>query len=145
MPRPKKGERTPGSGKPKGYKFPQTLTKEAARNRVRERVIAELEPLLDAQLVHAKGLRHTFMRDENGRFIQLTEPKAIETALNAGDEGAYYWTFTKDPSIQAFTDLMNRALDKPKEQPQDINITGDTDMIEALLGGRQKAHARRKA
>jgi hypothetical protein len=23
------------------------------------------------------------------------------------------WIYTKDPSVQAFTDLMNRALDKP--------------------------------
>jgi hypothetical protein len=25
--------------------------------------------------------------------------------------GSHYWIFSKDPSVQAFTDLMNRALD----------------------------------
>jgi hypothetical protein len=28
----------------------------------------------------------------------------------------------KDPSVSAFTDLMNRALDKPKEQEQEIDL-----------------------
>jgi uncharacterized protein (TIGR03435 family) len=32
------------------------------------------------------------MRDEQGRFVHLTDPKQIEIALNAGDEGKYYWT-----------------------------------------------------
>ena len=29
----------------------------------------------------------------------------------------------KDPSTAAFTDLMNRAFDKPKEQEHDIALT----------------------
>ena len=52
------------------------------------------------------------------RFVQLTDPKQIEIALNSGDEGKYYWTYTKDPCIQAFTDLMNRALGNPVEAMQ---------------------------
>lgn len=116
--------RPPGAGKPKGYKAPPTLAKEAARERLRELVTAELDPLTKAQLANAKGIRHTFLRDEAGRFVQLTDPQQIEQALNSGDEGKYYWTFTKDPSIQAFTDLMNRALDKPKEQEQAHQVTG---------------------
>jgi len=58
------------------------------------------------------------MREAKGRFVHLTDPKQIEIALNSGDEGKYYWTYTKDLNIQAFTDLMNRALDKPTEQVQ---------------------------
>jgi len=38
--------------------------------------------------------------------------------LNSGDEGKYYSTYTKDPNVQAFTDLMNRALGKPVEPMQ---------------------------
>ena len=56
------------------------------------------------------------MRDAQGRFVHLTDWKQIEIALSSGDEGKYYWTYTKDPSIQAFADLMNRTLDKPVEQ-----------------------------
>ena len=55
-------------------------------------------------------------------FELVNNPKAIETALNCGDKDSYYWIFTKDPSVQAFTDLMNRALDKPAEQ---VKVTGE--------------------
>lgn len=126
MPRPKKGQRTPGSGMPKGWKSPQTLDKEAARTLVRERVIASLTPMLDAQITSAIGLRHTFMRDKSGKFVLLTDAKDIETALNSGNEGTYYWTFTKDPSTPAFQSLLDRALDKPKEQPLDVNVNDVT-------------------
>ena len=34
------------------------------------------------------------------------------------------WIYTKDPNVQAFTDLMNRCIDKPSEH---ISITGADD------------------
>ena len=40
-----------------------------------------------------------------------------------GEEIIEVWE--KDPSIHAFSDLMNRALDKPKEQVLEVNIQGD--------------------
>jgi hypothetical protein len=113
MPR---GGKRPGAGKPKGYKHKQTLDKEAARQLLRERVTAELQPLVDAQIANAKGISHFFLRDpKTGQFVKIEDAKAIQVALNSGDEGSYYWIFTKDPSVQAFTDLMNRAIDKPIE------------------------------
>src|SRR5215510_4685823 len=100
--RPKGSPKVPGSGKPRGYKHPSTLDKEAAREHVRQRVMAELDPLLDAQLANAKGLAHFFLRDPTTKqFVQITDPKQIELALNMGDVGSYYWIHTKDPSIQA--------------------------------------------
>ena len=35
--------------------------------------------------------------------------------------------WTRDPDTSAFTDLMNRALDKPKEQPFEHNVAVDWD------------------
>jgi hypothetical protein len=115
-----------GAGKPKGYKFQHTQDKEAAREFIRTKVLGELEPLLDAQIANAKGLRHTFMREKSGKFVHLTDPKQIEDALNSGEEGKYYWTFTKDPNVPAFVSLLDRAIDKPKEQPIDVNVTDVT-------------------
>ncbi len=129
-----RGGKRPGAGIKKGFKYPKTLEKEAARQFQRDLVLAHLDPLTKAQIANALGLRHTFMRDsKTGQFVRLTEPKQIEAALNAGDEGSYYWTFTKDPSIAAFTDLMNRALDKPKEQEQELKHSG-TLVIRHELG-----------
>ena len=107
-----------GAGKPKGKKWASTISKEQARETLRTEVIAELKPLVQAQITNAMGIRHTFVRDKHGRFVQLTDPKQIEIALNSGDEGKYYSTYTKGPNVQAFTDLMNRALGKPVEPMQ---------------------------
>src|SRR5262249_51956697 len=112
------GGARPDSGGQVGSKLAKTITKEQAREALRAIVIENLQPSAEAQRQNALGMRHMFLRDDAGRFVQLTDPKQIEAALNSGDEGKYYWTFTKDPSIQAFTDLMNRALDKPIEQVQ---------------------------
>jgi hypothetical protein len=126
MPRPKKGERVPGSGKKKGFKAPHTLQKLEARELVRQLVTRELEPMISAQIAHAKGIDHFFLRDEKTKqFKRIEDPLMIEAALNAGDRDAYYWIFTKDPSVQAFSDLLNRAIDKPKEQTIDVNVEGD--------------------
>src|SRR5262249_31232643 len=109
------------------FKFPSTLCKEQAREALRAIVIREMDSLIRPQLDNAKGVRHTFLRDGQGRFVRLTDPKQIEDALNSGEEGTVYWTFTKDPSIQAFTDLMNRALDKPTEATT-LTHTGEVKM-----------------
>ena len=119
MPR---GGKRPGAGLPKGYKFPKTIEREERRSHLRQRVLRELDPLLDAQIAHAKGIDHFFLRDEKTKqFKRIEDPVMIETALNAGDRDRYYWIFTKDPSIQAFTDLMNRTFDKP---PEHVNVSG---------------------
>jgi hypothetical protein len=39
----------------------------------------------------------------------------------------------KDPNVQAFTDLMNRCIDKPKEQKQEVEVAGNWDELAANL------------
>jgi hypothetical protein len=124
--------RRAGPGLPKGFKFSATLKKEEARERVREMVTEFMRPMIQSQVQHAIGIQHCFLRREDGTFERSDDPDAILNALNSGDETSYY-IFTKDPSVQAFTDLMNRALDKPKEQPQEVKVTADTDALIAIL------------
>jgi hypothetical protein len=143
MPRPSKGERTPGSGKPKGYKAPGTLAKEAAREYLRQRVTDELDPMLEAQIAHAKGVHYIVARHvKTGKFKKLTEELALR--ISEGDETEYeaLEVWTKDPSVQAFTDLLNRALDKPKDQPLDVNLNHGLDqrLLDLLQKGRDRAH-----
>ena len=47
----------------------------------------------------------------------------------------------KRPERQAFTDLMNRAIDKPREQPHEVKVTGDDEMVRRLHAGRARAAA----
>jgi hypothetical protein len=80
--------------------------------------------MLRSQMQHAIGIQHMMLRQKDGTFKRADNPDDIEAALNSGDKNSYY-LFTKDPSTQAFTDLMNRALDKPKEQEQDIKVDAE--------------------
>ena len=116
-------------GPKKGAVYQKTLDKVAAREALRAIVIRDMDKLVRAQLQNALGLSHLFMRDETGKFVQITDPKMIETVLNAGEEGKYFYIHTKDPSIQAFTDLMNRALDKPAEQEQQHTLSGKLELV----------------
>lgn len=120
-------------GMPEGHVTEKTRSKEEAREALRVIVMREMDDLVAAQIANAKGLSHFFLRDpKTKQFIKIEDAKAIETALNSGDEGSYYWIHTKDPSTQAFSDLMNRALDKPKEQVQEIKLTSDDELLAKL-------------
>lgn len=139
MPR---GGARPNSGPPKGTKYAPTLKKEEAREALRAVVMRHMDDMLRAQIAHAKGIGHVYTRDKNGKFTKIENQAAIDKLLLEGSEDEDYWIFAKDPSVQAFTDLMNRALDKPKEQEQELKLTGEADLIAALYAGRQRAAKR---
>lgn len=122
MPR---GGARPGAGAKKGTKHKATLSKEAAREALRRIVTEEMRELVAAQLANAKGLKFLVVRQKStGKFVRVTEAMAKVRQGEAADhEIIEVWE--KDPSVQAFTDLMNRALDKPKEQEQDIKVDGE--------------------
>lgn len=131
-------------GRPAGRRNNATLSKEQGRELVRQRVLQDIEPMIAAQIAHAQGISHFMLRDpKTGKFERLTEPAQIAAALNAdgAEEGSSYYIWAKDPSVQAFTDLLNRALDKPKEQEQDLNVNV-VDVVSVL---RQRQANRRKA
>jgi hypothetical protein len=114
-----------GAGKPKGTKNRGTLEKEAARELVRQLITDRLGPLIEAQLAHAEGLKYLVTRDKRtGKFIRVTEAmaRAKGQADPLADHEETIEVWEKDPSVQAFTDLLNRALDKPAEQ---LKVTGD--------------------
>lgn len=135
MPKPKGGKRE-GAGRPKGAKSASTITKEQAREALRQIVLRDMEDLVAAQLAQAKGLSYMVVRDKaTGKFLRVAENQAAE--LNPDEQIIEIWE--KDPSVQAFTDLMNRALDKPKEQEQEIKITTYRDLSDEEL--REKARA----
>lgn len=109
-------------GKPKGFKARKTLEKLEARELARKIITDALRPMIQAQIAHAQGIGHLYTRDKTGKFTKIENQAQIDTLLTEGSEGEHYWIFSKDPSVQAFTDLLNRALDKPAEQ---VKLTGD--------------------
>lgn len=104
------GGKRPGAGRKKG---PQTLEKEAMRAIVRERVGAKLQALVDAQISNAVGIHFLVVREKaSGKFLRVGKGRAEK--LKPEEEIIEVWD--KDPSVQAFTDLLNRVIDKPAEQ-----------------------------
>lgn len=121
MPR---GGARPNSGPAKGTKYAPTISKEQARDAIRQVVLTHMDDMLKAQIAHAKGIGHLYTRDKSGKFNKIEHQAQIDQLLAEGSEGEDYWIFSKDPSVQAFTDLMNRAFDKPKEQEQEVKLSG---------------------
>lgn len=117
IPKPKGGKRA-GAGRPRGTVNPSTITKEQAREALRAVVLEEMRAMVAAQVAQAKGLSYMVVRDKaTGKFLRVSKNQAQN--LKADEQIIEIWE--KDPSTPAFTDLMNRALDKPKEQEQDVN------------------------
>jgi hypothetical protein len=121
---PRGGPR-PNSGPKKGSKHASTITKEQAREALRTIVLEEMRELVSAQIAQAKGLSYMVVRQKStGKFLRVAEQQAAN--LDPDEEVIEIWE--KDPSTPAFTDLMNRALDKPKEQEQDVNVQGALEL-----------------
>ena len=107
---------------------------------LRARVAAELGPLVDAQIAQAKGLKYLVTRDkETGKFIRV----GPALARARGEETIEVWE--KDPSTAAWDSLANRAMDKPTEPEQRLDVRLEEDLLRRLHEGRQRvAQARRQ-
>lgn len=130
-------------GRPKGRKNDSTLSKEAARERLREMLTRKLEPVAEALVSRACGVRYFVTRNaKTGKYEMVTNPDQVIAALNGEDEmtGEFY---TDKPETAAIKELLDRTVDKAKEQEQDINLKGDADLIAALMRGRQRAREAR--
>lgn len=127
-----KGGKREGAGAKLGSVHASTLSKIASRELARQHILKKLLPIIDAQVDAAMGIKHFMLRDpETGQFQRLTDADQIVAALNAAEaeEGSTYWIYTKDPSTQAAADMLNRALDKPKEQEQEVAIDAKVEFV----------------
>jgi len=110
-------------GRPRGAKSQSTLEKAAAREYTRQRITARLGPLVDAWLALAEGFKYLVVRDKvTGKFLRVARHNE---RLKPDEEIIEVWE--KAPSSQAIRDLLDRALDKPKEQSLDMNVAMDWD------------------
>lgn len=128
---------------PKGYKTAKTIEKEAAREILRNRVKAELEPMVDAQIANAKGIKYLVVRNKkSGKFLRVTEAMAkIKLGTESDEETIEVWE--KDPSVHAFQDLMDRTLDKPS-QPVAVEHSGSVDVVSRLEQARKRLNGAKR-
>ncbi len=126
-------------GRPNGTS-PSTIDKAAMREELRAIVRPHLEPMTLAQIGAAKGLNVAVVRRSDGTFRRIDSPEAFDAAVDAGER---IDITTLQPSTAAFTDLMNRTLDKPQEPPQELAITGELSLVTPkLLAARARLKSR---
>ncbi len=126
----KHGGKRAGSGAKKGRKYPKTMEKLEARRVFQETVIREMGPLVRAQIANAQGIKYLVVRERRGGKFKRVAESMAKLAENGklGKDEEIIEVWEKDPSVQAFTDLMNRALDKPKEQEVAVEVTGGLEL-----------------
>lgn len=117
------GGKRAGAGRPLGP-HDDTLRKIEGRRIVRELVLAHLKPLVEAQLANAKGTNYAVVRHADGTFRRIDSAEEFDRAAAAGDPITIH---TQQPNVTAFSDLMNRALDKPVE-PHEVEHSGGIDV-----------------
>lgn len=128
MPR---GGKRKGAGRPRGVhtKHASTMDKEAARAALRALVMEQLRPMTEAQIKHAQGISYLVYREsKGGKFTKVTAEEAKALFERQDQDGLVIEVWEKEPSIQAFTDLMNRTIDKPKETV-DAEVKHDGEIV----------------
>lgn len=126
VPGRKRGRPKGSGGRKPGALSKTTITanaeKEALRQYLRAKVAARWEPLINAQLDNAIGLKHLMLRDpKTGKFEHIKEEADIARAL--ASDGETHWIYTKDPNSASAIDLFNRVIDKPIE-PVEADVGG---------------------
>ncbi len=97
----------------------ETIDKALKREELRRLVAASLEPMVRAQVANAVGLKYLVTRDKkSGKFIRVTEAMA---RLKQGDSEEVIEVWEKDPSVQAFSYLLDQTIDGP---PKSVAVTG---------------------
>lgn len=133
-------------GPQKGAVYQKTRDKAEAREAARRIIDVHMDDMLASQIKHAKGLSYLVARHKSsGKFEKLTADEA-EKLLNGEDSNRLVIeVWEKDPSVQAFTDLMNRHLDKPVEPVELTGRDGGAIQTETILKRARerlaKAHA----
>jgi len=136
MPR---GGKRPNSGPKPGAIYKPTLEKQALRDRYTARMQERFDTLSDVQYETACGVSQFVYRDEAGRFKVIDDPDELRARCSMGEA---IRIFTRLPNAQAQTDILNRLLDKPKDQPLDVNLNHQIDqrLLDLLQKGRERAH-----
>ncbi len=106
----------------KGRVWKSTLTKIAAQEATRALITEHLRPILESQIQHAQGIKYLVGRAKaGGKWERVTTDK-LEAMLAGQDDGSIVLeVWDKDPSVQAFSELLDRALDAT---PKAVALTG---------------------
>lgn len=151
------GGKQPGAGRPRGTKTAATLEKERVLAALRQRILKSADSLFNAAKSSALGNQFLFKivtKMEGGRKVR-SKPVVVENPdeisdyidrldlFNRGDgsdpsnedDVVYYFIATKDPNIQAFKELTDRAFGKTTEHSE-VTVKMPKPLLEKLRGDK---------
>ena len=119
-----KGGPRPGAGRPVGSLGKETKEKKKAEQEMIQRIVNNLEGIINAQLNLAHGAAYLYRIDETGEgknkkreHVLVTDPEEIKRYLDSelpdGEElDNYYYITTKSPDGKAIDSLIDRVFGK---------------------------------
>lgn len=139
------GGKRDGAGRTEGSKNKATIEKQIAETEFKNRILLNIQELLNAQLNIAKGASYLFRIDEEksskGTVLSkkhrlVEDPTEIKEVLDEVEgtgvvDDKYYYITTKAPDNKALDSLINRVFGTATYK-QDIT-SGDKPI--AILGG----------
>jgi predicted HTH transcriptional regulator len=126
----KRGGRRPGAGRKRGGKNAKTIEREMEEAILRQVIKKRLEPIVEAQLANAQGIKYLVVRErKGGKFVRVHEAMA-RNAKNGklGKDGEIIEVWEKDPSVHAFKELLDRAYGRAKEPEQKVEHSGRIEL-----------------
>lgn len=132
------------AGGTKGKRWPATLEKALVREETRKYIQQHMPAMLKAQIAHAIGIGHLFTRDPHGKFTRIEDEREMERLLTEGVQDSDYWIFAKDPSVQAFSVLLDRTLDQAPKSV-DMKLSGEVSVVDRLHAARKRLAKREGA
>ncbi len=132
-------------GPQKGVTYKPTRDKALAREALRAIVMKHMEAMTDAQIKHAQGIKYLVKRAKAGGKFEKVSADELDSVLEGQDEGRLILeVWEKEPSVPAYSDLMNRHVDRAAEQTQTIDLTIHAGSLETKVAkARDRAKANR--
>ncbi len=124
------GGRRKGAGHPKGKKTAHVLEREAILGAYRQRVCAQAQRLLDAELTVALGCTFLYRKPKEApkgkerKVERVTDAETIEKFLNGELEGDkdFYFITTEKPDPLTIRGMFDRTFDRPAQR---MELTGE--------------------
>ena len=118
----KRGQRGPDKPTSPRQQLAAALAEKTLKGRalLNEMVEQRLAPMITATLDSACGAHVFLVKDEQNKWVRVTDPALIDTYL-AFPEGQYWKVSTQDPDIQAAKYLIDQAIGKAVESHE---VTG---------------------
>ena len=123
-----------GAGRPRGTTvasggsriYRRTAEREELLSLWRAEVSRQFEPLVQAQLAAAQGVTHMVARDDEGRWMTVTDPEVMLERLNAGKEAYRLSAVAPNPTL--IGQIMDRMFGQAR-QSIDLEVSTEPSRL----------------